>query len=191
MRLLFVCSRNRLRSPTAAAVFSSYPGLEAMSAGTSRHLGGQRCCDYHWNSPACAQQNSSRHVRTIPLLFLYSAFVNVLRTHASLPCQSAPRKHATLYLNPVQYVLVRIGSEYTANPPMTSTHVVYDSPRAGGTGRRQRHWYRVFLGSRQDHRKSSPWGGGSPEPEDNRCALSQRKLVFPTPKYVPSPANDQ
>jgi predicted protein tyrosine phosphatase len=35
MRLLFVCSRNRLRSPTAAAVFSSYPGVEALSAGTS------------------------------------------------------------------------------------------------------------------------------------------------------------
>jgi predicted protein tyrosine phosphatase len=35
MRLLFVCSRNRLRSPTAAAVFSAYPGVEAMSAGTS------------------------------------------------------------------------------------------------------------------------------------------------------------
>jgi predicted protein tyrosine phosphatase len=35
MRLLFVCSRNRLRSPTAAAVFSAYPGVEAISAGTS------------------------------------------------------------------------------------------------------------------------------------------------------------
>jgi len=35
MRLLFVCSRNRLRSPTAAADFSAYPGVEAMSAGTS------------------------------------------------------------------------------------------------------------------------------------------------------------
>jgi predicted protein tyrosine phosphatase len=35
MRLLFVCSRNRLRSPTAAAVFSGYPGVEAISAGTS------------------------------------------------------------------------------------------------------------------------------------------------------------
>lgn len=32
--LLFVCSRNRLRSPTAEQVFSQYPGIEAMSAGT-------------------------------------------------------------------------------------------------------------------------------------------------------------
>ena len=35
MRILFVCSENRLRSPTAAAVFSEYPGVEAISAGTN------------------------------------------------------------------------------------------------------------------------------------------------------------
>ncbi|MGA9669287.1 MAG: low molecular weight protein tyrosine phosphatase family protein [Terracidiphilus sp.] len=35
MKLLFVCSRNRLRSPTAEAVFSAYDGIEALSAGTS------------------------------------------------------------------------------------------------------------------------------------------------------------
>ena len=32
-RLLFVCSQNRLRSPTAENVFSQWPGVEAMSAG--------------------------------------------------------------------------------------------------------------------------------------------------------------
>lgn len=35
MRLLFVCSRNRLRSPTAEAVFSDYEDVEVLSAGTS------------------------------------------------------------------------------------------------------------------------------------------------------------
>ena len=35
MRILFVCSENRLRSPTAAAVFSAYDGIEAISAGTN------------------------------------------------------------------------------------------------------------------------------------------------------------
>jgi predicted protein tyrosine phosphatase len=35
MNLLFVCSRNRLRSPTAEAIFSNYDGMEAFSAGTS------------------------------------------------------------------------------------------------------------------------------------------------------------
>ena len=33
IRVLFVCSRNRLRSPTAEHVFASTPGLEVDSAG--------------------------------------------------------------------------------------------------------------------------------------------------------------
>ena len=32
-RILFLCSQNRLRSPTAEAVFSSHPDLEVDSAG--------------------------------------------------------------------------------------------------------------------------------------------------------------
>jgi predicted protein tyrosine phosphatase len=32
-RVLFVCSRNRLRSPTAEQVFATWPGLETDSAG--------------------------------------------------------------------------------------------------------------------------------------------------------------
>ncbi|MBM4259757.1 MAG: phosphotyrosine protein phosphatase [Deltaproteobacteria bacterium] len=32
---LFVCSRNRLRSPTAERLFSSYPDIEVASAGTA------------------------------------------------------------------------------------------------------------------------------------------------------------
>ena len=35
LRVLFVCSRNRLRSPTAEAVVADWPGLEAVSAGTA------------------------------------------------------------------------------------------------------------------------------------------------------------
>ena len=34
-KLLFVCSENRLRSPTAEAVFAAYDGVEAISAGTN------------------------------------------------------------------------------------------------------------------------------------------------------------
>ncbi len=33
--VLFVCSQNRLRSPTAEQVFSSHPGIECSSAGTN------------------------------------------------------------------------------------------------------------------------------------------------------------
>lgn len=32
--MLFVCSRNRLRSPTAEQVFATWPGVETASAGT-------------------------------------------------------------------------------------------------------------------------------------------------------------
>ncbi len=35
MNLLFVCSRNRLRSPTAESIFSGLDGYEVLSAGTS------------------------------------------------------------------------------------------------------------------------------------------------------------
>lgn len=35
MNLLFVCSENRLRSPTAEEVFSKYSGVSAIGAGTN------------------------------------------------------------------------------------------------------------------------------------------------------------
>lgn len=35
MNLLFVCSENRLRSPTGQEVFSAYPGVSAIGAGTN------------------------------------------------------------------------------------------------------------------------------------------------------------
>ncbi|OAZ98694.1 low molecular weight protein tyrosine phosphatase family protein [Halomonas sp. G11] len=34
MNLLFICSENRLRSPTAESVFAAYPGIKAIGAGT-------------------------------------------------------------------------------------------------------------------------------------------------------------
>jgi predicted protein tyrosine phosphatase len=36
-KLLFLCSQNRLRSPTAEAVFSEYEGLEVESAGLDHY----------------------------------------------------------------------------------------------------------------------------------------------------------
>ena len=35
VNILFVCSENKLRSPTAAEVFATYDGVETMSAGTN------------------------------------------------------------------------------------------------------------------------------------------------------------
>jgi len=34
MRILFVCTANKLRSKTAEDIFGDYPGIEAISAGT-------------------------------------------------------------------------------------------------------------------------------------------------------------
>lgn len=34
-RVLFICSQNRLRSPTAEQVFADWPGIEVSSAGTN------------------------------------------------------------------------------------------------------------------------------------------------------------
>ncbi len=36
LKLLFVCGKNMLRSPTAEAIFAEYPGLEVDSAGVDR-----------------------------------------------------------------------------------------------------------------------------------------------------------
>jgi predicted protein tyrosine phosphatase len=35
LNVLFICSQNRLRSPTAESVFSGQPGVDVMSAGTN------------------------------------------------------------------------------------------------------------------------------------------------------------
>ena len=35
LRVLFVCSQNRLRSPTAEQVFANHAGVEGTSAGTN------------------------------------------------------------------------------------------------------------------------------------------------------------
>lgn len=34
MNILFICSRNRWRSPTAEEIYKNYPGISARSAGT-------------------------------------------------------------------------------------------------------------------------------------------------------------
>jgi predicted protein tyrosine phosphatase len=35
LKLLFICSQNRWRSPTAEAIYKRFPGMEARSAGVS------------------------------------------------------------------------------------------------------------------------------------------------------------
>jgi predicted protein tyrosine phosphatase len=45
MNVLFVCSQNLLRSPTAETVFSAYPGVNAASAGTSKDADNPLCSE--------------------------------------------------------------------------------------------------------------------------------------------------
>jgi predicted protein tyrosine phosphatase len=44
-KLLFICSRNRLRSPTAEVLFSEYEGLEVESAGIDREAENFLCSE--------------------------------------------------------------------------------------------------------------------------------------------------
>jgi predicted protein tyrosine phosphatase len=39
LNVLFVCTQNRLRSPTAEQVFADWPGVETASAGLGREAG--------------------------------------------------------------------------------------------------------------------------------------------------------
>lgn len=62
MRALFVCSQNRLRSPTAEAVFVAYPGLEALSAGTDADAVTPIDADLiEWAEIIFAMENSHRN----------------------------------------------------------------------------------------------------------------------------------
>ena len=45
LKVLFVCSQNQLRSPTAEAVFAGQPGLEVLSAGTNTDAANPICAD--------------------------------------------------------------------------------------------------------------------------------------------------
>jgi predicted protein tyrosine phosphatase len=55
--VLFVCSQNRLRSPTAEAVFSGLPGIEALSAGTAADAVTPVSADLvEWADVVCAME---------------------------------------------------------------------------------------------------------------------------------------
>jgi predicted protein tyrosine phosphatase len=74
MKLLFICSRNRLRSPTAEIVFSSFEGMEAMSAGTSSDAKNQVSADLiEWADLVFAMESVHRRR-------LQQQFGSVLRT---------------------------------------------------------------------------------------------------------------
>lgn len=74
MKLLFVCSQNRLRSPTAEAIFSTYPGVEAISAGTNNDAPTPVSADLiEWADVVLCMEKSHRNK-------LSSKFKNQLKT---------------------------------------------------------------------------------------------------------------
>jgi predicted protein tyrosine phosphatase len=61
MRVLFVCSRNRRRSPTAELIFSTYDGIEALSAGVSPDAKNPISADLiEWTDVVFAMENAHR-----------------------------------------------------------------------------------------------------------------------------------
>lgn len=62
MKTLFVCSRNRRRSPTAEIIFSAYSGIEALSAGVSPDAENPVSADLiEWADVVFAMENAHRH----------------------------------------------------------------------------------------------------------------------------------
>lgn len=75
LRVLFVCSRNQWRSPTAEAVFRRAPGLEVRSGGTSprarRRVG---AADLRWaDVVVCMEDKHAQRLRaTFPRLLAHT-----------------------------------------------------------------------------------------------------------------------
>jgi predicted protein tyrosine phosphatase len=90
-RALFVCSRNRLRSPTAEQVFASWPNVETDSAGLS---------------PDAALQLSPEQVEWADIIFVME------RAH-----QAKLNKHFRAHLKNKRVVCLDIPDEYPLMAP--------------------------------------------------------------------------
>jgi predicted protein tyrosine phosphatase len=61
MNVLFICSRNQWRSPTAEQVFRRYPGLNVRSAGTSRNAKKNVSHELlHWADVICVMEQKHK-----------------------------------------------------------------------------------------------------------------------------------
>lgn len=77
MKLLFVCSKNQWRSPTAAKIFSHHDGLQTRSAGTSnsaRHRLNE--ADLLWADWVMVMEN--KHKRHIQQQFRHLNLNNIV-----------------------------------------------------------------------------------------------------------------
>ena len=61
IRLLFICSRNRWRSPTAELLFKGHPHIQARSAGVSRSAVHQVTArDLEWADVVCVMESEHK-----------------------------------------------------------------------------------------------------------------------------------
>lgn len=61
LKVLFICSQNRLRSPTAEQRFADWPGVETASAGTDREAGVPVSPELlHWADLICVMEPAHR-----------------------------------------------------------------------------------------------------------------------------------
>ena len=79
--VLFVCSRNRLRSPTAEAVFADWPGLETASAGLSP--GAETPL-----TPDLLEWSEKRYVKVVQLTFGCAVAASIRCGWAAAPYRS-------------------------------------------------------------------------------------------------------
>jgi predicted protein tyrosine phosphatase len=114
IKILAVCSGNRCRSVSLAAMANATPGVEARSAGTYPVLGGRAICkdDLRWATYVCVFED--QHVRTIRSRF--TRLAKKLRIiNLDVPDRYAPLDRALL---PILQALVkqRIGLDLHCPP---------------------------------------------------------------------------
>lgn len=74
LNILFICSRNQWRSPTAENIWRKHPGLSVRSAGTSRSARRQVCAqDLEWAQVICVmeEKHKARLMANFPRLLAY------------------------------------------------------------------------------------------------------------------------
>jgi len=101
MNLLFVCSENRLRSPTAEAIFSNYDGIDAIGAGTNADADTPVSGDLiEWADIVFAMEKSHRN----KIAKKFSA----LRKNKRLVCLGIPDDYAYMQPELVEILETRV-----------------------------------------------------------------------------------
>jgi predicted protein tyrosine phosphatase len=100
-RLLFVCSENRLRSPTAEEVFSGYDGIEAIGCGTNRDADTPLSGDLiEWADFVLVMENTHRNK--------VSKKYKALLRHKRLVCLDIPDNYARMQPELVRLLQTRV-----------------------------------------------------------------------------------